>query len=224
VAAGRRDPEQVRAQANIILPEAGRWRGRTVALYGGSFNPAHKGHRRVARECLKRLGVDSIWFMVSPGNPQKTGTDMAEFGRRFDSVKRIVEPHPRMHVTDIEARLGTRFTADTVLTLKYAMPDTSFVWVMGADNLAGFHTWHRWRDIADALPIAVFDRPGYALKGLNAKFAKCYAPFRTSPATLVRTNAPAWAFLTIPRHPASATQLRQQMGRMWLAKEERKET
>lgn len=211
-------------RTNTVLPEAARWRGLTIALYGGSFNPAHKGHRRVARECLKRLGVDAIWFMVSPGNPQKTGSDMADFTRRYDSVRKLTATHPRMHVTDIEVRLGTTFSADTVLTLKHAMPTTSFVWVMGADNMASFDTWHRWRDIADALPIAVFDRPGYALKGLNSKFAKVYAPFRTVPANLIRSKTPAWAFLTIPRHPASATQLRQQMGNRWLTGVDRKET
>lgn len=207
-----------------IIPEAARWRGRTVALYGGSFNPAHKGHRKVARECLKRLGVDSIWFLVSPGNPQKAGTDMADFQRRFDSVQALVGDHPRMHVTDIETRLGTQYTADTIKALKNAMPDTNFLWVMGADNLMSFHTWRDWQAIANALPIAVFDRPGYALAGLNAKFTRRFSRFRTTPQRLSQSKTPAWAFLTIPRHPASATRLRQQMGEKWLASADKKET
>lgn len=209
---------------NIILPEAAKWRGRTVALYGGSFNPAHKGHRRVARECLKRLGVDVVWFMVSPGNPLKDAGHMADFTRRFDSINSLVGTHPRMMVTDIEARLGTRYSADTIAALQTLMPHTRFIWVMGADNLDTFDKWASWQKIARSLPIAVFDRPGYSIRGLNSRFARRFASYRTTPETLVQSNTPAWAFLTIPRHPASATRLRQQMGEKWLTSIERKET
>ncbi|MFC4349300.1 nicotinate-nucleotide adenylyltransferase [Kordiimonas lipolytica] len=202
---------------NIILPEAAKWRGRTVALYGGSFNPAHKGHRRVARECLKRLGVDAVWFLVSPGNPLKDANHMAEFDRRFDSIKALVGDHPRMLVSDIEVRLGTRFSADTIAALQKLMPHTRFIWVMGADNLATFDRWANWQEIARSLPIAVFDRPGYSIAGQNAKFAHVFGRFRVSPEKLGKSRSPAWAFLTIPRHPASATKLRQQMGETWLA-------
>ncbi|WP_286829828.1 MULTISPECIES: nicotinate-nucleotide adenylyltransferase [Kordiimonas] len=205
---------------NIILPEAARWRGRTVALYGGSFNPAHKGHRRVARECLKRLGVDAVWFLVSPGNPLKDAGHMADFEKRFASISALVSGHPRMMVTDIEARLGTRYSADTITELQKQMPHTRFIWVMGADNLATFDKWRDWRKIAHALPIAVFDRPGYSIAGQNAKFARVFGRFRTTVEQLGKSASPAWAFLTIPRHPASATKLRQQLGETWLTSEQ----
>ncbi len=207
----------------MLIREAALWRGRTIALYGGSFNPAHKGHRRVARECLKQLHADAVWFLVSPGNPQKTNDSMAAFKKRVDSVEQLTRHHPRMMATDIEERLGTRYSADTVLALKKAMPFTNFIWVMGADNLASFHTWRHWREIARALPIAVFDRPGYALSGLASPFARCFQRFRTTPQRLKTTQSPAWAFVTMPRHPASATQARQLLGEEWLSGIERKE-
>ena len=206
-----------------LLAEAARWRGRTVALYGGSFNPAHKGHRRVARECLKQLGVDAVWFMVSPGNPQKAENTMASFRQRLESTAMMVGHHPRMIVTDVERRLGTRYSADTIMALRRAMPKTRFIWVMGADNLASFHTWHRWKDIATSLPIAVFDRPGYANRGLNGRFAQCFARFRKTSQELKASRSPAGAFVTMPRHPASATQARQLLGEKWLSGFERKE-
>ncbi|WP_417464709.1 nicotinate (nicotinamide) nucleotide adenylyltransferase [Kordiimonas sp.] len=206
-----------------LLREAALWRGRTVALYGGSFNPAHKGHRRVARECLKQLHVDAVWFLISPGNPQKADGSMAAFNQRVASVEQLTHHHPRMMATDVEKRLGTRYSADTVLALKKAMPFTNFIWVMGADNLASFHTWRRWREIAQALPIAVFDRPGYALTGLVSPFARCFRRFRMAPQRLKASQSPAWAFVTMPRHPASATQARQLLGEKWLSGIERKE-
>jgi len=205
---------------NIILPEAAQWRGRTVALYGGSFNPAHEGHVHVARECLNRLGVDAVWFLVSPGNPLKDAGYMADFEKRRSSIAAFVAGHPRMIVSDIEVRLGTRYSADTILGLQKRMPHTRFIWVMGADNLATFDKWRDWRKIARALPIAVFDRPGYSIAGLNAKFARTFGRFRTTAEKLGRSGSPAWAFLTIPRHPASATKLRQRMGETWLAGEQ----
>ncbi|NVJ69510.1 MAG: nicotinate (nicotinamide) nucleotide adenylyltransferase [Alphaproteobacteria bacterium] len=195
-----------------------------MALYGGSFNPAHFGHTHVAKECLKRLGVDAVWFLVSPGNPLKADADMADFDKRYASIEALTKNHPRMHVSDIETRLGTRYSADTIFALKKAMPHTNFIWVIGADNLASFHRWRSWQEIACALPIAVFDRPGYSITGLNAKFARRFGRFRTKAEKLGTSCSPAWAFLTIPRHPASATRLRQQLGKTWLASADIKET
>ncbi|NVJ99649.1 MAG: nicotinate (nicotinamide) nucleotide adenylyltransferase [Alphaproteobacteria bacterium] len=200
-----------------MLPEAAQWRGRSVALYGGSFNPGHSGHTHVAQECLKRLGVDAVWFLVSPGNPQKANGDMADFDKRFASIETLAGNHPRLSVTDLEVRLGTRYSAHTVRALQTAMSKTRFIWVMGADNLAGFHTWYEWRKIAGSLPIAIFDRPGYSIGGLNGKFSQAYKRFRVRPEKLLKSDVPAWAFLTIPRHPASATRLRQKLGTSWLA-------
>ncbi|TNE61149.1 MAG: nicotinate (nicotinamide) nucleotide adenylyltransferase [Alphaproteobacteria bacterium] len=198
-----------------ILKEAALWRGRTVALYGGSFNPAHDGHVHVAKAALAHLGVDAVWLMVSPGNPLKTDDGMAEFDKRFGSIAGKVGHHPRLVVTDIERRLGTRYTADTIDALRRLMPATRFIWVMGADSLASFHHWGRWRDIVKAVPIAVFDRPGYAIRGFAGGLVRQFSRFRVPVQQLKQTETPAWAFVTIPRHPASATQIRGQMGKNW---------
>lgn len=192
-----------------------KWRGRTVGLYGGSFNPAHSGHIHVAKEALKRLKLDAVWMMVSPGNPLKEKGGMAKRKKRKKSLKSLVGNHPHMLVTDIEKKLGTRNTYDTLLLLKKAMPHTRFVWVMGADNLATFHHWHEWRSIADIVPIAIFDRPGYSIAGLNSEFANVMARKRVKHKHLSLINAPAWCFMTIPRHSGSATEIRDQKGNKW---------
>ena len=202
------------ASPNLIR-EAALWRGCTVALYGGSFNPGHEGHVHVAREALKRLGVDAVWLMVSPGNPLKHADAMASYKARKKSIVDLVGAHPRLHITDVETRLGTRYTADTVDRLRRLMPRTRFIWVMGADSLANFPRWQRWRDIAQAVPIAVFDRPGYALSGFAGGFVRRFSRFRVPVQGLGQTGTPAWTFVTIPRHGASATQIRGQKGKTW---------
>lgn len=150
-----------------------------VGLLGGSFNPAHGGHRRISVAALDRLGLDELWWLVSPQNPLKTSTGMAPLAARVASAKHAAR-HPRIRV---KALPGDRYTVDTVRALQRRHPGTRFIWLMGADNLAQFDRWHDWRGLARAVPIAVFARPGYSLHGLGA---------------------PAMAWLWRWRHPSGA--------------------
>ena len=208
-----------------LLPLAAKWRGQTVALYGGSFNPAHAGHLHVAEQALKRLPVDAVWLLVSPGNPLKVPDpqlgkaqgEMAAFKPRLQSAARIAATHPRIFACDLEARLGTRYSADTIDCLHKYMPHTRFIWIMGADNVKNFHRWRRWHHFARTLPIAIFDRPGYAERAFATRFAQSFAKFRTLPDKLLAKQAPVWTFVSLPRHKASATEIRQEKGLCWHA-------
>jgi nicotinate-nucleotide adenylyltransferase len=181
-----------------------------VGLLGGSFNPAHDGHLHISREALKRLELDQVWWMVSPQNPLKTADGMAGFEQRLLSARAMARD-PRIRVTDIERRLRTTQTARTLEKLTRALPDIDFVWLMGADNLLQIHRWHRWHKIFMTVPVAVFARPSYdsrALAGVAAtRFARAHLPERQA-RTLARREAPAWVFMAIRRHAASATAIR----------------
>ncbi|MEZ5681075.1 MAG: nicotinate-nucleotide adenylyltransferase [Erythrobacter sp.] len=131
-----------------------------IGLLGGSFNPAHGGHRRVSLFALEALQLDEIWWMVSPGNPLKPKQGMAPLGARVGSAM-VQAKRARIRVTAVERELGTRYTADTLAALKRRYPKQEFIWLMGADNLAQFHLWRDWRRIARSMPIAVVARPGY---------------------------------------------------------------
>ena len=203
------------AQSNPLLHLAAKWRGRTIGLYGGSFNPAHEGHIHVASEAIKRLKLDAVWMMVSPGNPLKEKTDLAKRKRRRKSLRELLTNQPKIVVTDIEKKLGTRYSADTIKSLQKFMPGTRFVWIMGADNLADFHHWRNWREIAGMLPIAIFDRPGYSVTGLNSKFARQFRQNKVPCCQLLENHAPAWTFVPIPRHSGSATHIRRLKGNKW---------
>ena len=188
---------------------------RRIGLLGGSFNPAHAGHRHISLEAIKRLGLDEIWWLVSPQNPLKKSSDLADYALRLTYARSIAR-HPRIRVLDVEQRHGLRYTIDTIDYLRAHYPTHQFVWLMGADNLAGFHRWRAWRRIANALPIAILDRAPYGLKALHARFATTYAAARCSAAaarTLATAATPCWAYLTIPRHPLSATDLRKTLGK-----------
>jgi len=183
---------------------------KTVGLLGGSFNPAHDGHRYISLQALKLLGVDEVWWLVSPLNPLKEAKDMASYDRRV-AVAEQVANHPRIKVSRIEQEIGTRYTADTLEKLKTLFPDTAFVWLMGADNLTQFHRWYKWRSIMRAVPIAVFARKNYALRALHGKAARLYRLYRQDPQNardLAFTKPPAWVFLPIRKHPASSTEIR----------------
>ncbi|GHF20442.1 putative nicotinate-nucleotide adenylyltransferase [Kordiimonas sediminis] len=203
-----------------IYSDAARWRGRTVGLYGGSFNPVHKGHFHIAHQALKRLELDAVWMMVSPGNPLKIldNMDMAPAQKRLSHTRETLRPTRRIQVTDIETRLGTHFTAETLRALKHAMPHTRFVWIMGADNMASFTRWKDWQGILKTVPIAIFDRPGYTIRGLSSRLTQMTRYHRTVPCNLARTTRrPAWSFLAIPRHKGSATMIRNRLGQLWIA-------
>jgi nicotinate-nucleotide adenylyltransferase len=142
-------------------------KGFSVGLLGGSFNPAHGGHRRMSVAALDRLGLDEVWWLVSPQNPLKPEAGMAPLAARLASA-RAVARHPRIRVTAIEAELGTQLTIDTLQALKRRFPQVRFAWLMGADNLQQFHRWAQWREIARAVPIVVMARPLYAGRSQSA--------------------------------------------------------
>ena len=183
---------------------------RRVGLMGGSFNPAHDGHRHLSLLALKHLRLDAVWWLVSPQNPLKPAAGMAGLGQRLARAAPVAR-HPRLRVSDIEARLGTRHTVDTVAALRRRFPRTRFVWLMGADNLVQLPAWHRWTRLFHAIPIAVFDRPHYLFKGMAGKAARRFARQRVSARAargLAEAAAPAWVFLHTRRNPASATAIR----------------
>lgn len=188
----------------------GRRSGGRIGLLGGSFNPAHDGHLHISREALKRLRLDAVWWLVSPQNPLKRACGMAPLAARMTSALAMAR-HPRIHVTDIEQHLGTRYTADTMARLKARFPGTHFVWLMGADNLIQLPRWARWQKIAESVPIAVFGRPAYSSRAMLGKVAQRYARQRVDAADAGRLAGyapPAWAFFPMKLHTASSTALR----------------
>lgn len=182
--------------------------GLRIGLLGGSFNPAHAGHVHVSDVALKRLGLNYVWWLVSPQNPLKPSKGMAPFGERLARA-RACAMHPRIRVTGIEAALGTRYTVDTVRALKRRFPRVRFVWLMGSDNLREFSRWRRWPFLAAMVPIAVVMRPGSTLAPLQARLFKRFAAARVrDPASLADARPPALAIIDGPRHNASATAIR----------------
>ena len=196
------------------LPPCGDHRRRRVGILGGSFNPAHQGHRFISLLAIKSLGLDEVWWLVSPQNPLKDSHSLLPLAERVQHARAIVR-HPSIRVTDMERRLGTRFTADTVVALKRRFPLIHFVWLMGADNLLQMPRWDRWDRIFAAVPVAVFDRKPHTYQALGSRAAQRFAGHRQAGG---RTHAladglpPAWAFLFYRRHPASATDIRQKTG------------
>jgi len=186
--------------------------GLKIGLLGGSFNPAHDGHFRISLEALRRLGLDEVWWLVSPQNPLKAEAGMAPFAERFAGARQAAR-HPRLRVTDIEARLGTRYTADTLRALRRRFPHVKFVWLMGADNLSQIPAWRAWSYIFNTLPVAIFARPTYSLRALAGKAARRYSRVRRPERAARRLpgNAPpAWVFFHSRLMPISATALRAQ--------------
>jgi nicotinate-nucleotide adenylyltransferase len=182
-----------------------------IGLLGGSFNPAHRGHRAISRAAIARLGLDEVWWLVSPGNPLKDGaSDMAPFAARLASARRMSR-HAPIRATGIEAALGTRYTVDTLDRIVRLFPTHDFVWLMGADNLAGFHRWRAWRRIARQVPIAVIARPGYDRRALAGPAMGWLRRFRR-PTTAARHwtewRLPALVLLRFRPDPTSATGLR----------------
>ena len=188
---------------------------RRIGLLGGSFNPAHAGHLHISREALKRLGLDAVWWLVSPQNPLKASGELADYAVRLEAARHAAHDG-RIQVLDVEARERLFYTIDTIRYLQQQYPHTQFVWLMGADNLAGFHRWRAWREIAARVPIAVLDRAPYGMKALHQRFARTFAAARQAEPQarkLLEKPAPAWVYLSIPRHPLSATFLRKTLGK-----------
>ncbi len=183
--------------------------GMTVGLLGGSFDPAHAGHVHLTRESLKRLGLDRIWWLVSPGNPLKPNPP-APLAERLAKARSVMK-HPRVVISDIEARLGTRYTAQTLRRLMAIYPGVRFVWLMGADNLAQFHHWQQWEWIISHVSMAILARPGTRLEARGARAAEEFARFRVpaeAAKTLARKGAPAWCFLDMPMNDLSSSMIR----------------
>lgn len=146
---------------SVALRNAARWRGKRVGLLGGSFNPAHRAHLHISQEAMKRLRLDAVWWLVSPQNPLKAAEGMAPQAVRLASARAIARDR-RIVPTDVERKLGTRYTVDTLKALVALHPSTRFIWLMGGDNLQGFHRWYQWRQIVRVVPIAVLLRPRYS--------------------------------------------------------------
>lgn len=185
---------------------------RTIGLLGGSFNPAHAGHVNLSREAIKALGLDGVWWLVSPQNPLKSTEGMGSFDERFTKAEEIAAAHPHIMVSDFEVQAGTQYTADTLRALTASYPRLRFVWLMGADNLAQMHRWRDWRAIFSLVHVAVYDRNPYAFKALAGKAAKTYAKQRVSPRALLAKPLPAWCFIHGKRHALSATFMRNLLG------------
>jgi nicotinate-nucleotide adenylyltransferase len=182
--------------------------GQRIGLLGGSFDPPHAGHLHISRRALAALGLDRVWWLVSPGNPLKP-EGPAPFERRQAACRALAD-HPRITVTDIEGRMGTRYTVDTLARLRLHYSGVRFVWLMGADNLASFHRWHRWDEIMATTDIAVLARPGEQVKaGLSPaarRFTRRRLPQGAAP--LLGRDGGGWCLLAGPMSPASSTAIR----------------
>ena len=181
-----------------------------IGLLGGSFNPAHRGHRRVSLASIDALGLDELWWLVSPGNPLKPAKGMAPYEARLDSARAMARRSP-IRVSDFEARAGTRYTVDTIGALLKTYPQHRFIWLMGEDSVTQFHQWKDWRRLAGQVPIAVISRPGYDDDARAAR-AMGWLRWFVHPASTARQwtawSAPAITFLRLPPDPTSATALR----------------
>jgi nicotinate-nucleotide adenylyltransferase len=181
-----------------------------IGLLGGSFNPAHRGHRRISVAAMDALGLDEVWWLVSPGNPLKAEKGMAPYRARLGSA-RLAAKGARIRASDFEQRAGTRYTVDTLAALKRRHAKARFIWLMGADTVAQFPQWRRWRDLARMVPIAVIHRPGYDARA-HAALAMGWLKWFVRPAGQAKRwtqwSAPAITFLRLPPDPTSATRLR----------------
>jgi nicotinate-nucleotide adenylyltransferase len=185
-------------------------RGIVVGLFGGSFNPPHQGHALVADIAIRRLGLDQLWWMVTPGNPLKSRAHLAPLAERI-ALSEAIATNPRIKVTGFEQRLGLSYTANTLAKVKARNPHVHFIWIMGADSLETFHKWQKWQDIARTFPIAVIDRPGSTLSYLSSKMAKTFDFARLDEddaRALWKKPAPAWTFIHGPRSALSSTDIR----------------
>jgi nicotinate-nucleotide adenylyltransferase len=192
----------------IFLPPHGA--GQRIGLFGGSFNPPHGAHRAVTLLALRRLRLDAVWWLVTPGNPLKQNRGLPPLADRVAAARALAR-HPRIVVSDVEARIGTRFTVDTLRALRRRCPRARFVWIMGADGLAQFHRWRDWRGIFALMPVAVVDRGSEGLRALASPAARAFAGARLPERLAGRLpgrRPPAWVFLHGLKSPLSSTAIR----------------
>jgi nicotinate-nucleotide adenylyltransferase len=185
-------------------------RGLKIGLFGGTFDPPHAAHRAACLLAMRRLDLDRIWWLVTPGNPLKDTHGLAPLSERIAAAQALAN-HPRIVVTGVEAEMRTRYTHDTVRTLTARCPGVHFVWIMGADNLRSFHRWQKWRDIANVVPIAVVDRVGPSLYAIAGPAGNALARFRIredAARSLALRKPPVWVFLHGLKSPLSSTALR----------------
>lgn len=200
-------PRRLAASLGGWLPP----KGRRIGLLGGSFNPAHEAHLQITRDALKRLGLDEVWWLVSPQNPLKPAQGMAELDRRIAAARAVATGEPRVRVTGLESLLGTVYSAQTLRRLLSLLPERRFVWLMGADNLLQIDRWQDWTQIFHLVPVAVFDRPPYSVKALSSKAARRFSTGRLAERRarkLTETPPPAWVFIHGRKNPLSATGIR----------------
>lgn len=184
--------------------------GMRIGLLGGTFNPPHEGHRLISLHALRRLHLDRVWWLVTPGNPLKDHSGLPASATRAEAARHLARD-PRIVVTTLEDEIGTRFTAETLTWLKRRCPDVRFVWMMGADNLQGFHHWRHWQNIVGMMPVAIFDRPGSTLAATHSRAALRFAAARVPSnraGQLASMAAPAWMFFHGKRSPLSSTAIR----------------
>jgi nicotinate-nucleotide adenylyltransferase len=181
-----------------------------IGLFGGSFNPAHSGHLDLTNDAIKRLQLDVVWWLVSPLNPLKSRDEMADLDQRLARAKQVAS-NRSIVVTTIEQELGTNYSCETVESLQGMFPKASFVWLMGADNLATIDHWKDWTKLVESIPIAVFDRAPYSMAACQSKMAIRYKDQRRKRnySALANDQAPSWAYVFMPRNPQSATALRE---------------
>ncbi len=195
-------------QSALKMPSSGE--GARIGLFGGSFNPPHEGHLNVCDLALKKLELDQIWWIVTPGNPLKDHSELKSLEERL-ALCHDITSHPKIKITCFEALYKTRYTADTLRIVKRQRTRQKFVWLMGADNLANFHEWQDWHEIVQMMPIAVIDRPGSTLSFRSARAALFLSKYRLDEEDarlLADKNPPSWTFLHGPRNTLSSTQLR----------------
>jgi nicotinate-nucleotide adenylyltransferase len=196
------------ARAWIALPPHAR--GMRIGLFGGTFDPVHAAHRAACLLAMRRIGLDRVWWLVTPGNPLKDTSGLAPLRERVEAARALAR-HPRIDVTDFEATLGSHYTFETVSYLVRRCPGVHFVWIMGADNLRSFHRWQRWRDIAALVPIAIVDRLGPSLYATASAASQAFARIRLpewAAKTLPERTPPAWIYLHGLKSPLSSTALR----------------
>jgi nicotinate-nucleotide adenylyltransferase len=193
---------------SVVLPPYSP--GMRIGLFGGTFDPPHAAHRAACLLAMERLGLDRVWWLVTPGNPLKNTRGLAPLAARLAAARALAH-HPRIDVTDLEAKLGTSYTYETIAYLVRRCAGVHFVWIMGADNLRSFHRWQRWRDIAEMVPIAVVDRLGPSLYATASAAGHWLSRFRLPEATartLAERKPPAWIYLHGLKSPLSSTALR----------------